>query len=154
MGQETKRSPLPAADTAAPEQHEGRAVVPQLDPYGCGAACVAFVAQMSYEAIALEMTKRTGGNPWTPRGFWCSELAATLRDVGFPTATYRRWDNTTPPGDDVVIIFVTGKKGQPYSEAGHFLVRWRNKWMCSHTRTFVDDAVADVEWVVYPNGVP
>ena len=101
--------------------------------------------------VALEMTKTTGGNPWTSRGFWCSELVTTLQKVGFPRATYAPYTAKGLPKKNLVIVFF---EGGAFKEHGHFVVRWKGQWMCPYDGELIDDAdVTNVKWIIYPEGL-
>lgn len=97
--------------------------ITQEDDFGCGAACVAFVARKPYSVIIALLGE---GNAKT-KGYYCRELVDALAelDLGY---TYRhvklhKGDLAYLEGS---IVFLKRSKKYPF---GHYIVRHSGQWM-------------------------
>ena len=94
--------------------------VTQLDEYGCGVACVAFLLDLPYRS-ALDLL---GAERARTFGFLCSELAGALGVHGRPY--YARSVNLRLPRmPEGSIAFVPPSSVYP---AGHYLARHAGRW--------------------------
>ncbi|MBU5537415.1 MAG: hypothetical protein KQA38_02510 [Candidatus Aenigmarchaeota archaeon] len=95
----------------------------QKDPFGCGAACIAFLTNRGYE----EIVNLLGKNKAKKVGFYLRELCQLLRKLGYNceyhylTSKWRK--NIYKEG---TIVFIGRSKKYPY---GHYLIRHKNFWM-------------------------
>lgn len=99
--------------------------IKQEDPYGCGAACVASVLNISYQEVLNLFTD--GRSKSREVGFYCREMVGALEKKGL-TYEYRyikkRIRNKIYRTG--TIVFVQRSKRYP---AGHYLARIDDKWM-------------------------
>jgi len=99
--------------------------ITQEDDFGCGAACVAFVAKKPYNVIIALL----GETNAKTKGYYCRELVDVL--AGFDLAyTYRyvklhKVDLVYLEGS---IVFLKRSKKYP---SGHYVVRHEGQWMDS-----------------------
>jgi len=125
----------------------------QEHPMGCGLACVASVAGVSYSDVLKIVQKELA----TSRGYYCRELVDALgkfsleydyKKVTEKTKRYLRKDG--------VIVFVARSKKYP---EGHYLVRtkkgWMNPWInypiISPTRAgFNQKLPGKAQWIIIP----
>jgi hypothetical protein len=94
-------------------------IITQEHPMGCGVACVAAVAGVSYkDALAVVKAEHAIG-----RGFYCAELVRALKELG-QDCSYRKAakEMEFPEGS---IVFVRSTR---YPN-GHYLVRFKDGWM-------------------------
>ncbi len=97
--------------------------VTQKHDMGCGAACLAFVANKSY----LEVTTRLGIEKASTLGFKLKELSLLLEQFEVST----RWKHIKPHTRQLIyeegtIVFIKRNKLYPY---GHYLTRYQQQWM-------------------------
>lgn len=97
--------------------------VTQLHPMGCGAACVAFVAEVSCrEAVSVLGTEKAGKT-----GFTLREIAQALAVFGMKYEVHHAdgsfREKARVPG---TIVFVRRSPRYPF---GHYLARSNNRWM-------------------------
>ncbi len=100
--------------------------IKQEDGLGCAVACVAFVLNISYqEALRLftdgQIRVREKAN------FYCPEIVEILNSKGLKY----RWQKLGKKPikeiySDYSIVFIKRSENYPY---GHFLARYKNKWM-------------------------
>lgn len=97
--------------------------VTQEDGMGCGAACVAFAANIPYEQAARLLNQDKARTD----GYRIKELAYGLGECGL---TYRgRHVNSLGQQTifkEGVIVFIRRSKRYPY---GHYLIRHKDLWM-------------------------
>ena len=94
--------------------------VAQRHEYGCGAACVAFVTNDSYENVVNKLGTRNA----ISKGFYCKELVSVIGEgysFGYIKTSMRKRIYV-----DNVIVFIKRSKRYP---AGHYLARHNNQWM-------------------------
>lgn len=97
--------------------------VTQLDAYGCGLACVSFLARKNYKQIASLTSK----NQAQTKGFNCKKLIGLLSNFGLNYEyKYLKPKLYRKIYLDGVIVFVKRSKKYP---AGHYLARMNNLWM-------------------------
>lgn len=99
----------------------------QEHSYGCGVACVAFILQTDYATIlnTIEKGKYKAENI----GFFCKELTSLLNNRG----NAYKWRYIKPKLRKIiyasnVVVFIKRSKKYP---AGHYLVRFDDRWMDS-----------------------
>ena len=97
--------------------------VTQLDEFGCGAACVAFLLGISYEGAVTKLGKKAAQT----KGYGCQKIC---RALSTPFRKYR-FKKFTPElkellDQDDVIVFI--KRSASYL-AGHYLCRTDGQWM-------------------------
>lgn len=97
--------------------------VVQEDSFGCGAACLAFLTDATYQ----EITSQLGQSKAKTQGYLCKDLCALLNKYGF-SCSYKYlkphlkrfiYTNNT-------IVFI--KRCNKYP-GGHYLIRYKNLWM-------------------------
>ncbi len=97
--------------------------VSQKDNFGCGVACLAFVANKTYKEVLKDLGKEQAKT----KGFCCREMVDYLKKVD-SQADYHylkpRWKKRIY--QDKTIVFIKRSKKYPY---GHYLVRYHNLWM-------------------------
>jgi hypothetical protein len=110
-----------------PNMHASIRPVKQLHSMGCGAACVAFIANRSYTITV----KYLGESKAQTSGFRLRELTDGLQHFGLDYVPHhaqinkrRRLPNTIY--DEGTIVFIEKSERYPY---GHYLVRVSNGWM-------------------------
>lgn len=131
--------------------------ITQEDGMGCGVACVAFVAGITYSQAVQKLGKEKAKTI----GFHLKELADVLSVYNF---TYKcRHANSTSRSEqlsDGTIVFIRRSRRYPY---GHYLVRHEDKWMDPWINLIIDSNLAraksgyryrlpgQAQWVVLPN---
>lgn len=97
--------------------------ITQEHNYGCGIACVAFVAECSYQKVTKDMGIDAAQN----YGFWCKELTAELTKFGL-NYIYRYLKPAIKKDiyAEGSIVFIERSKKYP---AGHYLARHKGQWM-------------------------
>jgi len=102
--------------------------VTQQHPMGCGVACVAYIAEITYQA-ALKLFKNPENAP--DKGYYCRDIVEALRNLG-KNYTYRalKADNKELLSKKNIIVFCAKSKKYPL---GHFLAKkdddlWMNPW--------------------------
>lgn len=97
--------------------------VVQTHEYGCGVACLAFIAGLSYE----KAIKTLGARQAADRGFYCKELVEGLQKLSINyECRYIKPRLRHKVYQDGTIVFIKRSKRYP---AGHYLVRHRSDWM-------------------------
>lgn len=101
-----------------------RHAIVQEHAFGCGVACVAFVAQVPYHNVA----ELLGNNKAISNGFRCIELITALHSYGYKeyTLKYLKPRLRRSIYKNGVIVFVKRSKRYP---RGHYLVRYSGQWM-------------------------
>jgi hypothetical protein len=129
--------------------------VAQEHPLGCAVACVAALAELSYEEAHHQFEETELA--WT-RGYYCSEVTAALRKLGYDYS-YKVYDPLLHKRflkHAGTIVFVGACKAYP---SGHYLVRSENGWMNSWSNfpkmgaidaNFQEALPARVAYVIYP----
>lgn len=97
--------------------------ITQQHEFGCGIACVSFIAGRPYDDVA----RLLGAEQAATRGFWCKDLIAALRTYGL-TYQYRYIQSNVGELPDGSIIFL--KRSTLYP-AGHYLAKRDGQWMDS-----------------------
>lgn len=94
----------------------------QKDNLGCGIACLAFVANRSYEEIVNDLGKEK-----IKKGLYCREIVQYLKKLGYAKTEchYLKSKWRKKIYQNKTIVFIRSKK-YPY---GHYLVRYKNFWM-------------------------
>lgn len=97
--------------------------ITQLDSYGCGLACVSFLANINYQEVSnLDIKKQAQS-----QGFTCKELVRLLLQFGLHYEyKYLKPRLKNKIYNDGVIVFI--KRSKKYS-SGHYLVRFKDQWM-------------------------
>jgi ABC-type bacteriocin/lantibiotic exporter with double-glycine peptidase domain len=99
-----------------------KAVV-QEHPLGCGLACVACVANVSYSKVL----KRVKSNLASTRGFYLKELVQALSKLGFNYVSGKLTEKTRKHlSREGTIVFIKRSRKYP---AGHYLARTKKGWM-------------------------
>lgn len=97
--------------------------VTQLDPLGCGAACISFITGKNY----AEVVTLLGQSQAEHRGFYCGELIAVLSKLGISyTYKYIKPWLRNRIYQNKAIVFIKRSESYP---AGHYLVRYKGQWM-------------------------
>lgn len=112
--------------------------VTQLNSYGCGLACVAFVTERNYQVV-LKLTKKDQANS---KGFTCKELVELLSTYDKEYSyKYLKPKLKKKIYQDKVIVFIKRSKKYP---AGHYLVRsdgmWMDPWINFQTNKSIKEA--------------
>jgi len=129
--------------------------VAQKHPMGCGIACVAYIAGVSYKTILKLFPQEYAYT----RGYYCRELVKALAKFNF-VYTYKK---VTPKTRKYLkkkntIVFIAPSKRYP---AGHYLVStkksWMNPWinypsMNPAKAGFVNKLPGKPRWVLFPKG--
>lgn len=99
----------------------------QRHPFGCGAACTAFVLGISY--LRTLKLFRNGKSKAQKRGFYCREVIKVLNKKGLDFE-YKYVKNRIRKKiyRDYSIVFIRRSEKYP---AGHYLCRYKNLWMDS-----------------------
>lgn len=97
--------------------------VTQKHNFGCGAACVAFIANKKYSDIITVLGEEKANRV----GFSCKELVGTFDSLGlFYNYSYLTSSRRVLLDGDGIIVFIRRSKEYP---AGHFLARHKDLWM-------------------------
>lgn len=113
--------------------------ITQLDPLGCGAACVSFIAQKSYSEVVATL----GRDYAKHRGFYCKDLIDILAKFGFSYAyKYVKPQLKSKIYQDGVIVFIKRSKKYP---AGHYLTRYKDQWMDPWVNFCADSDIANAK---------
>lgn len=127
-------------------------IVTQESPMGCGVACCASLASLSYKQMRKHFEK--GEIKDCTTGFYNKDIISALSKVGFLAKGYsakRRGNKRINPG---TIIFI--KRSKDYPE-GHFLLKiqrgWMNPWInYPHIKPakggFQSKLPGKIEWVI------
>ncbi len=95
----------------------------QKHPFGCGAACVAFVLKESYSKVISFL----GKDKACSTGFSCQDLTKVLLKFGQRYSyKYLKPRLKKQIYQDGVIVFIKRSKRYP---SGHYLVRHKGMWM-------------------------
>jgi hypothetical protein len=99
-----------------------RPSITQEFEYGCGIACFAFVAKMSY----LEAAQWLGKPQASSERFWCRDIVTALNRYGlnYRHVYLKRGRHITMK--DETIVLLARSKTYP---VGHYLVRHDDLWM-------------------------
>lgn len=100
-------------------------LIAQLNPYGCGVACVASILGVSYaEALRFFQRPRQAGT----RGYYCREVVEALKKGGRNYSyNYLTKKKLFLLKTSRIVIFLRKSKKYP---AGHYLTKGNNgKWM-------------------------
>ena len=98
--------------------------VSQLDPFGCGIACVAVATNLNYgEAKLLFFNKSLAKT----KGYLCKDLILALSKKGliYKLKIYKKYKGIVEEGD---IVFISKDLNYPY---GHFLIKKGSYWVDS-----------------------
>lgn len=93
--------------------------ITQKHAFGCGAACVAFATNKTYE----EVVQALGEDKASKQGFYCKELVRALKNYEYKYIKPHILPYLEKPG---TIVFM--KRGKIYP-AGHYVVRTEKGWM-------------------------
>lgn len=97
--------------------------ITQQYEYGCGIACFAFAAGLTYEAAAGWL----GPEQSRSTRFWCKDLAAALNKYGKSYQVKYVKPAVRPRiYEDGVIVLISRSKTYP---VGHYLIRHQGEWM-------------------------
>lgn len=99
-------------------------VVSQLDKCGCGVACVASVAGLSYIQAKLRLEAHGASQDWEKEGVEPRPMILALADADITVkkrAGLRRWPSGT-------IVFLSDERGI-YKGIGHYMVKTDEGWM-------------------------
>lgn len=133
-----------------------RHTITQKDGMGCGAACVAFAANITYD----QTVKIMGEEKAKTAGYRLKELVNALSQYGAPYKS--KHVNSTKKHEiykEGTIVFIRRSKRYPY---GHYLIRHKNMWMDPWINLTKDHNLANaqsgyrqrlpgqVQWVVLP----
>ena len=88
----------------------------------CGLACVAYVANTSYNEIA----DKQSNVKLNKLGFICPELVNILKDLGFNYSWKKLSNKDSDKFNQGDIVFI--ERSEQYSE-GHFLAKKNDGWM-------------------------
>lgn len=100
-----------------------RRSVTQKDNYGCGVACLSFVANVSYREVIEKLGKGKAGR----KGYYCKELVSFLQKLGLLyTYRYLKPRLRRRIYQEGIIVYIKKSKKYP---AGHYLVRYQKFWM-------------------------
>lgn len=98
-------------------------LVVQKHPMGCGIACVASLAGVSYDKAISLVDKKYA----ISRGYYCNELVKLLKKLGleykYEKASKKNQEHIQESGS---IVFIKRDKSYPY---GHFLLKTKKGWM-------------------------
>lgn len=98
-------------------------VVVQQHEYGCGVACVAFVAGVPYQKVVSVLGVKKAASS----GFLCKELVTTLGGLGSSYEfKYIKPKLRKKIYQEGVIVFIKRSKCYP---SGHYLARHNGQWM-------------------------
>ena len=100
-----------------------REPITQKNPFGCGIACTAFVLGLSYSKT-LNLFEN-GKYKANKSGFYCKEIVNVLGCEEF-SYKYVKDRIKNKIYKDYSIVFIKRSKKYP---AGHYLCRYKNKWM-------------------------
>lgn len=97
--------------------------ITQLDAFGCGAACAAFILDQSYSSVTTLLGRKNARK----KGYGCQKLCNALSTR---TRKYR-YKKFNPElnellDQDGVIVFIKRSESYPY---GHYLCRRYGLWM-------------------------
>ena len=102
-----------------------RKSITQSHGYGCGLACVAFVARVEYAQV-IEISDEVRA---VARGFYCKQLIQLLYSYGY-SGSFKHLKRSMIYKNkiyrDNTIVFIRRSKSHP---AGHYLVRHQGFWM-------------------------
>ena len=91
--------------------------------YGCGIACFAFAARLSYR----QAEKLLGKEQSRSNRFWCKDLSSALTSFGLQYKhMYVKPRLRRKLYREGVIVLIARSKHYPY---GHYLIRHKDKWM-------------------------
>jgi hypothetical protein len=121
--------------------------VAQEDPMGCGLACVAAIADVSYEDV-LELVDEDKAEE---TGYYCPDLIDALDEFGLEYE-YRRVESAEVSRGSIVFV-----EAEQYPH-GHFLAKtetgWMNPWSNypdePQEAGFQDELPGRPTWVVEP----
>lgn len=100
-----------------------RESITQEFEYGCGIACLAFAAKMSYRQ-AVEFI---GKEQSLSNRFWCKDLSLALNSLGLKYKhQYVKPHIRRKIYGEGTIVLIARSKHYPY---GHYLIRHNGKWM-------------------------
>jgi len=99
----------------------GVKAVAQEDPMGCGIACVAFICGVPYKSGKCLFNRHDGTKP----DCFCPDIVDALQKSG-RAYNWSRIRGKRIHFIDGSIVFIRRSRTFP---AGHFLVRWKGKWM-------------------------
>ena len=101
--------------------------IAQENNFGCGVACTAFLLKINY-AVAVGLFEM-GEEKTDKTGFKCKDIVKVLNEFGlryiYKHVGFKIKNKIYSSG---VIVFIRRSKKYP---SGHYLVRYRNKWMDS-----------------------
>lgn len=113
--------------------------ITQQDGFGCGAACLAFIAEISYPQAAVLL----GAERARSKGYYCREIVAALSTLGRPyRSLYVKPAKQHLIHTEGTIVFVRRSKRYP---AGHYLVRHQDQWMDPWINFQSDQAIEHAE---------
>lgn len=95
----------------------------QKDLYGCGAACIAFVVDKTYDQVA----RYFGRKKLSCKGIRCKEIVKYLNKLGYKAEYHYlkgKWRKMIYKDNTIVLI----KRSKKYP-VGHYLVRYKIFWM-------------------------
>ncbi len=97
--------------------------VTQLDAFGCGAACVAFLLDQSY----LSVTTLLGRENARTKGYGCQKLcnALSTRNRKYRYKKFKPEFNELLDQDGIIVFIMRST----YYPAGHYLCRRDGLWM-------------------------
>jgi hypothetical protein len=97
--------------------------VRQQHDFGCGAACVAFAAKVSYQ----ESVNVLGAQKASHTGFSCEELVKGLAEFGLTYEfKYIKPRMRKRIHEEGTIVFIRRSKRYP---SGHYIIRHNKHWM-------------------------
>lgn len=127
----------------------------QEDGLGCAVACVAFVLQVSYRK-ALTLFAGGGKRVKEKANFYCPEIVRILNKAGLNYS----WKQLTKEREEEIyndfsIVFIKKSAKYPF---GHFLSRYKNKWMDSWINLpdknikagFREELLGEPTHIIYP----
>ncbi len=107
-------------------RQELREPVRQEDGLGCAVASTAFVLGIPYQE-ALKLFKDDERRVKEEANFYCPELVSILNSQGLQYSWKKLEESDTQIiNKDFTIIFIDTSPQYPF---GHFLARYKNKWM-------------------------
>ena len=129
----------------------------QLDRYGCGVACVAFVMNVSYGEARLLFNAEKVEKART----YCFDITRALSEKNI-VYKYSKLtnDNINLLNKNGVIVFV--RKNKLVYLVGHYLVRHNRKWMDPWSNRITSNEITKAKsdfinklrdvptWVIYP----
>jgi hypothetical protein len=129
--------------------------ITQKDEYGCGAACHAFIANITYN----EAAEILGCSKARECGFYCNDLVQALEKHEL-LYDYKHLKTNVPYNfPEGAIVFIKRSRQYP---AGHWLVyheeRWMDSWINFAANHKLEDAQAgfrkslpgEAQWMCYP----